>query len=73
MTSQIESFSSTQYTPLYKNEQFESKIIQWILLEVCMKTILFHSYQYDIGFQVEMLLSSYPDFTLYDVISFLGM
>ena len=32
MTSQIESLSKTQYTPLYKNKQFESKIIQWRLL-----------------------------------------
>ena len=28
----IESFSMSYYTPLYENEQFESKIIQWRLL-----------------------------------------
>ena len=32
MTSQIESIRSAQYTPLYKNEQSESKISQWRLL-----------------------------------------
>ena len=32
ITSQIESSRSTQYTPLYKNEQFESRISQWRLL-----------------------------------------
>ena len=33
MMSQKESSSFTQYTPLYENEQFESKISQWRLLE----------------------------------------
>ena len=32
MTSQTESIRSTQYTPLYKNKQFESRITQWGLL-----------------------------------------
>ena len=32
MTSQRESFSLSYYTPLYENEHFESKIVQWRLL-----------------------------------------
>ena len=32
MMSEIESTRSTQYTPLYENEQFESRISQWKLL-----------------------------------------
>ena len=32
MTSQIESIRSTQYTPLYENEQFASRSSQWRLL-----------------------------------------
>ena len=31
--SQIESTTSTQYTPFYENEQFESQISQWRLLK----------------------------------------
>ena len=33
MRSQIESIRSTQYTPLYENEQFESRISQWRLFK----------------------------------------
>ena len=39
MTSQIESIRSTQYTSLYKNEQFEDEISQWRLLKT--QTILY--------------------------------
>ena len=40
ITSQIESIRSTQYTPLYKNEQFESRISQWRLLStICLRWV----------------------------------
>ena len=34
LTSQIESFKTTQHAPLNENKQFESEIIQWRLLFV---------------------------------------
>ena len=42
MTSQIESIRSPQYTPLYENEQLESRISQWGLLFIGCKTINSH-------------------------------
>ena len=44
MTSQVESIGSTEYTPLYKNELFESKSSKWRLLKkinfnLCCKAV----------------------------------
>ena len=39
LTSQIDSFNTPYYTWLYKNEQFESRIIQWRLLQPFMLLI----------------------------------